>query len=425
MSNSSHNLSTDGTAWPKADGRRHRHERGQVLVIVALGAVALMAMVGLVIDGGYAWGRQRDTQNGADSIAKAGTVVIQHYLAGVDTPNPNDWDVACAVAGAATANDVTVESAEYTDFEGQPLNPAVAVGTCGAIDPGIAIPVGAQGVKASTSETFDTFLMRIVGFSTLTTTANATAVVGIPSAIPGGALPLTFPMTSQTCDSLNTSWTIQDNNGDLTWELFEIIKEDDANASNLAILPLCDVAPGSVGWLDYGCGQTLAQSIINPCEAFIPIPAWLHTQTGNVNSLEDELNAYAGTQVGVAELADSVLAIPIHNNTCSEDPDAVNPGAPHDETCESLDLEWSGNGNNLYYHVPFWVGFKLDAAYTGGSDPECQATPGQPVLVGPQPPGKVGCIKGWFVDRYDEPGPIGLSPINPGDEVRMAVTLID
>jgi len=232
-------------------------------------------------------------------------------------------------------------------------------------------------------------------------------------------------MTSFTCDSLETPWTIRNNDGGQTWELFEIIQEKDATASNLAILPLCDVAPGSVGWLDYECGQNLAQSIIEPCEVFIPIPSWVHTQTGNVNSLEDELNAYAGSQVGVAELDDTVLAIPIHNNTCSEDPDAVNPGALHDETCESLDSEWSGNGNNLYYHVPFWVGFKLDAAYTGGADPECQAGPGQPELVQPQPPGKVGCIKGWFVDRYDEPGPIGLSPINPGDEVSMAVTLID
>ncbi len=425
MFDDSQDPNTDPMLRPQTDRPHRQTARGQVLVIVALGLVALMAMVGLIIDGGYAWGRQRDTQNGADSIAKAGTIVIQHYLAGVDTPNPNDWDVACAVSNAAAANDVTVEGAEYTDYQGQPLNPAVSVGACGPNDPGTGIPIGAQGVKASTSETFDTFLMQIVGFRTLTTTANATAVVGTPSAIPGGALPLTFPMTSQTCDSLNTPWTIQDDNGDTTWDLFEIINEDDANASNEAILPLCDVAPGSVGWLDYGCGQNLAQSIINPCEAFIPIPAWLHTQTGNVNSLEDELNAYAGSQVGVAELTDSVLAIPIHEPTCQADPDAVDPSAPHDPDCPPIAPDWSGNGNNLYYHVPFWVGFKLDAAYTGGADPECQAGPGKPFLVQPQPPGKVGCIKGWFVDRYDEPGPIGLAPINPGDQVRMAVTLID
>jgi len=417
--------SANGVAQAAARRRHNRDERGQVLVIVALGLVATIAMVSLVIDGGYAWGRQRDTQNGADSVAKAGTVVIQHYLAQVDTPAPTDWSVACAVAEAASANSVTVEGAEYTDYQGQPLNPAVPVGACGNLDPGIGIPAGAQGVKADTSETFDTFLMRIVGFNTLTTTANATAVVGIPSAIPGGALPVTFPLTSTTCDSLQTEYTIRDNDGDATWELFEIIDEDDADASNLAIIPLCDISPGSVGWLDYECGQNLRESIVDPCEAFIPIPAWLHTQTGNVNSLEDLLNAYAGSQIGVAEIDDSVLALPIHDRTCSADPDAVDPTAPHDPTCETLDAEWSGNGDNLYYRVPFWVGFKLDAAYTGGNDPECEAGLGQPLLVQPVPPGKVGCLKGWFVDRYDEPGPIGLAHINPGDEVRMAVALID
>ena len=410
---------------PVARRRRIHEPHGQILVIVALGMVSIIAMVGLIIDGGYAWGRQRDTQNGADAVAKAGTVVIQHYLAVVDTPAPTDWSVACAVAEAASANSVTVEGAQYTNYQGQPLNPAVAVGACGALDPGIGIPAGAQGVKATTSETFDTFLMRIVGFTTLTTTANATAVVGIPSAIPGGALPVTFPLTSTTCDSLQTEYTIRDNDGDATWELFEIIDEDDADASNLAIIPLCDISPGSVGWLDYECGQNLRESIVDPCEAFIPIPAWLHTQTGNVNSLEDLLNAYAGSQIGVAEIDDSVLALPIHDRTCSADPDAVDPTAPHDPTCETLDAEWSGDGDNLYYRVPFWVGFKLDAAYTGGNDPECEAGLGQTLLVQPVPPGKVGCLKGWFVDRYDEPGPIGLAHINPGDEVRMAVALID
>ena len=37
-----------------------RHERGQLLVIVAVGMVVILAMVGVVIDGGYAWGKQRE-----------------------------------------------------------------------------------------------------------------------------------------------------------------------------------------------------------------------------------------------------------------------------------------------------------------------------------------------------------------------------
>ena len=117
-----------------------REERGQVLVIVAMGMVALVAMVGLVIDGGYAWSRQRDNQNGADAVAKAGAGVVQHFLAGVDSPTPNDYDVACAVEAAADANGVVLEDAEYVDYKGDPLLPtAVLVGTC-TTDLGVVHP---------------------------------------------------------------------------------------------------------------------------------------------------------------------------------------------------------------------------------------------------------------------------------------------
>ena len=50
------------------DGSR---ERGQVLVIFALALVAIMAMTGLVLDGGSAFVQRRDMQNVSDSAAMA------------------------------------------------------------------------------------------------------------------------------------------------------------------------------------------------------------------------------------------------------------------------------------------------------------------------------------------------------------------
>jgi Flp pilus assembly protein TadG len=47
-------------------------ERGQVLVIVALGMVVLIAMVGLVLDGGATFGQRRSEQRAADLSALAG-----------------------------------------------------------------------------------------------------------------------------------------------------------------------------------------------------------------------------------------------------------------------------------------------------------------------------------------------------------------
>jgi hypothetical protein len=333
-------------------------------------------------------------------------VVIQRYLADVETPTPNDFDVACAVEGSAGQNGVTLDSAEYVDAFGDPLATPVMVGTC-TTDIGTAIPPGAQGVRAVASETFDTLLMRVVGRPTLTTQANAIAVVGQVLSIGGGALPITFPQVGTVCDSTNFTFTIQEDDGDGTWEPYEIIDRADADATNEAIVPLCSTAPGSVGFLDWGCGQNLAQSITNPCDISIPIPAWVQTKTGNVNSLEDEINAYAG----------SVLAIPIHDGTCRSDlPDSSPPSA-----CpQGL---WSGNGNNLYYHIPFWVGFLLDEAHTQGGDAECGDPPGTPQL---NPPGHgVSCLKGWFVEMIPAPGSIGIGTIAPGADVPMSVTLIN
>jgi len=392
-----------------------RNERGQILVIVAGGLVVIVAMVGLVIDGGFAWSRQRDTQNGADAVAKAGTIVVQHYIAGIDTPTPNDFDVACAVAGAAAVNGVDVEEAEYVDYAGESLLPnPVLVGDC-ASDLGVPIPDGAQGVKARASETFDTFLMAVIGVPTLTAVADAIAVVGTLQTITGGALPVTFPKESTYCDSNETVLKIQEQDNDPTkWLPYEIITEAQATMDNLAIVPLCFVEPGSVGWLDWGCGQRLALSITEPCPTTIPIPAWVHTQTGNVNALEDELNSYAG----------QVVALPIHDFTCRQDIlDDVEPG----ETpggCPSYG-EWSGDGDNLYYHIPFWVGFKLYQAYTQGGDFECQTEPGTPVLEDPEPRGAVGCLKGWFVAYYPAEGSVVIRRIDPGEGYNLAVTLIN
>lgn len=391
--------------------RTPRDERGQVLVIVAMALVAIVAMVGLVIDGGRAWTIQRDTQNGSDAVAKAGTVVIQRMLAQVGTPTPNDFDVACAVEGSATANGVDLESAEYVDAFGDPLATPVMVGTC-ATDLGTAIPTGAQGVRAVASQTFETLLMKVIGRDTLRTEANAIAVVGQLQTLTGGALPITFPQTGFVCDSTNASFTIREDDGDGTWEPFEIIDEADADATNEAVVPLCSTAPGSVGFLDWGpapgCpNQNLAESITNPCTRTIPIPAWVQTQTGNVNSLEGELNALAG----------SILAIPIHDGTCQSDlPDSSPPSA-----CpQGL---WSGSGDNLYYHIPFWVGFLLDEAQVQGGDAECGQPPGSPQL---NPPGHgVSCLKGWFVELIPGPGSVGIGPIAPGADVPMQVTLIN
>lgn len=389
--------------------RAEESERGQVLVIVAVGMIVFIAMVGLVIDGGNAWGQQRETQNGADAAAKAGATVVQQSLTGATVDGD---DVACATDATAVANGVELESAEYTTFDGTPLG--VQVGGCGS---GTAIPPTAQGVLATTTQEFDTFIMGVVGFSQLNARADATAVVGIvedicPASEGCGVLPVTFPRTLDTCDG-----TSRQTIGEDEWEVLNTENGDVLDASNLAIMPLCKKGPGAVGWLDYGCGN-LANHITNPCNDEIPIPSWEQTHPGNPNNLEDELGAFAGPTPGLAEDEDLVVRIPVHDFSCSEERD--------DEDlitdCPSYP-DWSGSGNNFYFHIPYWVGFKLDGAYVGGSDPECNELPGTPLDVGGN--GATGCLKGWFVALYEAPGSIVIGPITPATTEPTGIVLVN
>jgi len=152
------------------------------------------------------------------------------------------------------------------------------------------------------------------------------------------------------------------------------------------------VGPGGVGWLDFGCGRNLTDRIENPCNDAFDIPTWIHTDTGNNNSPEDAINKYAG----------QVVLVPLFDGTCRSVP---NSGL-------LADCATPGAGNNLYYHIPWFVAVLVDHAYVqGNNNPECNSAPGGPPIVGN---GSNGCIKGWFVE-YVYKGPVGKpSPNDPG-----------
>lgn len=417
--------------------RRHaaRHERGQVLAIVAGGMFVIIAMVGLVIDGGYAWGRQRETQNGADSTAKAGAVVILQWL---DGETKTAGDVGCAVERVATETNVDREDVQFTSFDGSPLG--IPVPGCGSA---ALMPTDAQGVKAITTQEFSPFIMSAFGFGNLTARSDATAVVG-PLVGTSAVLPITFPQTFSLCDASGDVYTIRnwDQENDPggppattgVWDPYEVLPTSiTPDASNLAIIPLCSIEPGSVGWLEFNCGN-LSETITNPCDTFFTIPDWIQTQTGNVNSLEGDLALYHGDQPGVYEPEtnpadanpDRKVTFPIHRTTCEDDPGVSDTDG--DGNVDTLNPcpagEWTaGEGDNLFYGVDFWVGFVLDEAHVQGSDVECQQPSGQPQLDSPT--GYVGCLKGWFVSRIGQPDEVSIGDVDPGDTEDLGVTLIN
>ena len=310
------------------------HERGQVVVIIALGMVTIVAMVGVVIDGGYAWGKQRETQNGADAAAEAGAVILAYNLAGA-SPVRTDTDVESAVNGAGAANDIGDPVAYYTNISGDLLSPAGAVvgseAAAAQVGNGV-IPTGAFGVRAYGTQTFDTFLARIIGFNQFTATTTATAVAGWL----GGTcdadsgcfvLPITVPTTLLGCDGNNQP--VLDPDG-TQWD----------PEQGVVSIPLCQNSPGNVGWLDWtptaGGTSELEDAITDPSNPALEWPGWYYvTSTGNVNSqgVEDALNAYAALGRWVQ--------FPQFDSTCDVDPTLS--GCPDDHV--------GGHGSQQWYHL--------------------------------------------------------------------------
>lgn len=387
-----------------AFGRTARNdaEAGQILVIVGVGLLAMIAMIGLVVDVGHAWAQQRDSQNGADASAEAGATLIAQnlpYLA-VDPPQtvPNtNAEVAASVTAAATANEVEIDEAWYTDFTGNRVGGAPLIGT-GALPPSSPPPADADGVEVTTFKSFETFLAGIFGMDQWTTQTRATARAGYPDSISQNVLPVTFPLTITTCTASN--------------KVLEDPLAQQWVPDKDYLIPLCSGDPGNVGWLDWDphppdtstCNQgngtaELECAILTPDNPEITTPDWYYVaSTGNVSApkIEDALNTYANNP------DDQVVIIPIFDASCSSD-----PGTTGKNDCTTGE----GNGQNQYYHLAAWAGFDIEWVDLNGGASVCGSGNGS-----------TGCFKGQF--KYFGGLPSGTLSEATGNESPLAIVAV-
>lgn len=411
-----------------------RRERGQTLVLFALVLTGILLATSLVIDVGNDWAQQRATQNATDSAAEAGTVVIAQYLAGSTvpptsgtcplSPSPADaWDLAVcqAIYGSAQAGGITLSSAVYTDYQGNPI----AGGSGYPSQVGQGFPTGAQGIRAYGSRTFGTSFARVAGINSMTVTSQATAVTDAissycPAGTTCGALPLTIPFVASQCDGSGKLVV-----GDQNWPM---LGSSQATSSNEVSVPICKNqnigiagnSSGSVGWIDYttvipstAANQTgqcsggnaagaITSQIQNNCFTNLSFPAWVKTIPGGVGK------SGPAAQTAIDNLHGDVVLIPLFDFACKDQP----TGASRSD-CDTYPTS-SGNGNGTWYHITTFTYFLVDHAdFSGSAKKSCQSGNGSD-----------GCLYGWFVKSLDTPGQLQLGPVTPGTSQPLGVELI-
>src|SRR5436309_3652892 len=94
------------TIFPSEEGRRgNRNERGQVMVLTAIGLIALCAVAGLAGDIGYFFDYRRRMQTAADAAALAGAVQLRR-----DNKIASAAQAAAATDGFTNSTDVAVHN---------------------------------------------------------------------------------------------------------------------------------------------------------------------------------------------------------------------------------------------------------------------------------------------------------------------------
>jgi hypothetical protein len=143
---------------PAAPTPRREPERGQMLVIFALALIALVGMVGLIVDGGDTFLQRRDEQNVADAAAMAAGYA---YV--------NSQDPTAAAQAVATTNG-------YQN---------------GANSTTVTVTVGASAIKVDVSKPHRNYFAGVMGFASWNVSATASVQAGVPNAVIG-AMPIIF-----------------------------------------------------------------------------------------------------------------------------------------------------------------------------------------------------------------------------------------
>ena len=169
-------------------------ERGQVLVIVAGGAITLILLMGLVLDGGMAFYNRRDGQNSSDVMALAGAKYVSDVHRGETQADPSITTTYESLRRVAVGNDCVSTGAVPCTWQAW----FVVGGASGLVDlspvnVGSGVPPTALGVRVAVNRQPGTFVVGIIGIGRWNVDTQATATAEVPPSAPQSQLlPIAF-----------------------------------------------------------------------------------------------------------------------------------------------------------------------------------------------------------------------------------------
>lgn len=292
-------------------------EEGQSIVLIALAMVALVAMAGLVIDGGRDYEARRVSQNASDAAAFAG---VRVFTTRSDNSATSEQKILNAVNSFALRNGVASTSdvrAYFLDSSNTPST--LPVGSNGGIQSSWT------GIRVYTTIRFIPFLISVItGGNEVNTTTFASAQSGT-----AGSMENLMPMTlcevgsGQIC--LGTDFQF-----DVSYQLFGDV-----------------TGPGGFQWLSFDCASSNTDLV-----DYLDLPA--HKSSGVV-SVGD--NVCTGPGVQNSNDVNQALQKWISQLT-PENRYWVIP--VHDYTTET--------GTNLKYHIVAFAVFEFEAWNFNGSN---------------------------------------------------------
>jgi Flp pilus assembly protein TadG len=282
---------------------RPTQQSGQTIVLIALLALILIAVVGLSVDVGRAYERQRQNQTGANSASLSG---MSAYLQGrsdtaikdaiLETLKQNKLNNPNQVASnqSSTANiDQVNFHATYMNTNGDWL------GDVGSMAGGVA-PSDVRFIQVSTTEPVGTSFANVVGRDSLSVQAKAYATMCTPK---DGIYPLTFDSFMLNGKIPGDTVTIsthpaQGNFGSLDW------MNDNNSAGSTAL------AWRGVGSLRNGFSEGSTQSSIGPTSqinGLLEPGDWMNGDTGVSNS------SATGAELDWHIAHQTVMTFPLHD----------------------------------------------------------------------------------------------------------------